>query len=114
MDVLLDSEQIEIAALAREFLSEQLGPERAHAVADGQAPVGGAELRLAAELGWFGLGLPEDRGGAGYGLIEEIAVFREIGYTLAPGPWLPQVLAARTAAVAGNEELASGLLSGER
>jgi alkylation response protein AidB-like acyl-CoA dehydrogenase len=112
MDVLPDPEQIEIATLARAFLSEQLGPERAHAVADGHAAIGATELRQAAELGWFGLGLPEERGGAGYGLLEEIAVFREIGYTVSPGPWLPQVLGARIAAVAGADQLAADLLSG--
>lgn len=112
MDVLPDAEQIEIAAVAREFLTEQLGAERAHDAADGRAQVGRPELRQAAELGWFGLGLPEERGGAGYGLIEEIAVFREIGYTLSPGPWVPMVLGARIAVFAGAADLAAGLLSG--
>ncbi|WP_181780397.1 acyl-CoA dehydrogenase family protein [Pseudonocardia pini] len=112
MDVLADADQAEITALAREFLTERLGPDQAHAVADGRAVVDAALLGRAAELGWFGLGLPESRGGAGYGLLEEIAVFREIGRAVSPGPLLPMVLAARIAVLGGADSQAEGLLSG--
>ncbi|MFM7735656.1 MAG: acyl-CoA dehydrogenase family protein, partial [Alphaproteobacteria bacterium] len=56
----------------------------------GIAPTWGA----AGELGYFGLGLPLERGGAGYGLTEEMVLFEELGRALAPGPWLGTVIAA--------------------
>jgi alkylation response protein AidB-like acyl-CoA dehydrogenase len=68
----------------------------------------------AAKLGWFALGLPEARGGAGYGLAEEMLLFVELGRSLVPGPWLGTVLAAgviadasrRAAVLAGEQRVA--------
>ncbi|WP_163506496.1 acyl-CoA dehydrogenase family protein [Fodinicola acaciae] len=45
--------------------------------------------RLAARLGWPGLALPEQHGGAGQGLVEQALVAEEIGRAAAPGPFLP-------------------------
>ena len=68
----------------------------------------------AAELGLFGLALPEAVGGAGYGLPEESLVFREVGRRLAPGPMLSTVLGARVAARAGDTALTSAIVAGEQ
>jgi alkylation response protein AidB-like acyl-CoA dehydrogenase len=66
----------------------------------------------AVELGWFGLGLPEELGGTGYGLVEEALVAKEIGRHVTPGPFVATVLAARVAAYAGSESLAGEFMSG--
>ena len=39
-----------------------------------------------AELGWLGIHLPEEHGGAGAGLSELVVVLDEIGRQVAPGP----------------------------
>ena len=62
-------------------------------------PPSGAEIdpsvwRECADLGWLSLGLAEQDGGVGYGLAEEAVLFRELGRGLAPGGFLPGVLAA--------------------
>jgi len=44
-----------------------------------------------AELGWLGVSLAEDEGGAGLGFIEEAILFEEMGYALYPGPYLSTV-----------------------
>jgi alkylation response protein AidB-like acyl-CoA dehydrogenase len=65
-----------------------------------------------AELGWLGIGLPEAAGGVGFGLTEEIMLFRELGRAVAPGPFLPGVLAARLALAAGDTGLAASIVGG--
>ena len=47
-----------------------------------------------AALGWFGIHLPEAVGGDGAGLLELAIVLEELGRVVAPGPFLPTVLAA--------------------
>ncbi|HTR69048.1 MAG TPA: acyl-CoA dehydrogenase family protein [Mycobacteriales bacterium] len=66
----------------------------------------------AVELGWFGLGLPEELGGTGYGLVEEALVAKEVGRHVTPGPLVATVLATRVAAYGGEEALAADLMSG--
>jgi alkylation response protein AidB-like acyl-CoA dehydrogenase len=61
-----------------------------------------------AELGWFGLGLPEALGGVGYGLAEEALLFREIGRHLASGPFLGTTLGARIADDADRMRILNG------
>lgn len=63
-----------------------------------------------AELGLFGMALPEDEGGAGYGLPEEIVAARELGRVLATPSLLAQIAAGH---LAGGEDR-SALVSGEK
>jgi alkylation response protein AidB-like acyl-CoA dehydrogenase len=80
MNLLPSSEQAELVAAAAAFLAKEAG--------------GGFSRELWARmggLGWFALGE------AGYGVVEEALLFRELGRALAPGPFLPQVLAAHLA-----------------
>ena len=44
------------------------------------------QWREITELGWPGLALPEEAGGAGLGMVELAVVAEEIGYALAPTP----------------------------
>jgi alkylation response protein AidB-like acyl-CoA dehydrogenase len=41
-----------------------------------------------AELGWTGVSVAEEQGGAGLGFLEEAVLAEELGRALAPGPWL--------------------------
>ncbi|MFM7141691.1 MAG: acyl-CoA dehydrogenase family protein, partial [Alphaproteobacteria bacterium] len=93
MDLMPSTDQEQIGASVRAFLGAEMPMEKVRALADdpaGIAPTWGA----AGELGYFGLGLPLERGGAGYGLTEEMVLFEELGRALAPGPWLGTVIAA--------------------
>ena len=67
----------------------------------------------AVEQGWLGLGLDESLGGVGYGVAEEVLLFRELGKACVPGPFLASVLGARLAAEAGNADLAAAIVGGE-
>jgi alkylation response protein AidB-like acyl-CoA dehydrogenase len=63
-----------------------------------------------AELGVFGLRLPEDRGGAGLGMAEAALVFEELGRALVPGPLLWSHLAADLVEGAASGDVVVGAL----
>ena len=63
-----------------------------------------------AGLGWLGLHLPEKYGGSGYGIEELVVVVEELGRHIAPGPFVPSVIASAVIATAGDEETRSRLL----
>lgn len=44
-----------------------------------------------AELGWLGVSVPEELGGAGLGFVEEAVVIEELGRVLSPQPYLATV-----------------------
>ena len=65
-----------------------------------------------ASLGWLGLHLPEERGGSGFGLPELVVVVEELGRAVAPGPFVPTVIASAVIDAAAPDEVASRLLPG--
>ena len=100
----LTPEHLELAAAVRGW-SQRHCPEavvRASAdAADGGAERYRTELAPAlAELGLFGLHLPEADGGEGFGLPELALALEELGRALLPGAFLPTVLAAAVLAEA--------------
>jgi alkylation response protein AidB-like acyl-CoA dehydrogenase/quercetin dioxygenase-like cupin family protein len=44
-----------------------------------------------AELGWLGVSVPEEQGGAGLGFLEEAVLFEELGRSLYAGPYFATV-----------------------
>jgi 3-oxochol-4-en-24-oyl-CoA dehydrogenase len=54
-------------------------------------------------LGWLGLHVPEEYGGSGFGLEELVVVVEELGRAVAPGPFVPTVIASATLAAVGGE-----------
>jgi alkylation response protein AidB-like acyl-CoA dehydrogenase len=71
-----------------------------------------ATARQMAELGWFGILVPEAHGGLGLGFAEMSVVLQELGKGLMADPLGPSVLAASVLRHAGNEALAARLLPG--
>jgi hypothetical protein len=64
------------------------------------------------QLGWFGLHLPEAHGGSGYTLEELVIVVEQLGRVVAPGPFVPTVIASALIAAAGDDDLQSARLPG--
>ena len=54
-----------------------------------------AAYRKMAQQGWIGLALPEDQGGAGFGVAEYVALCEELGAGLVPEPFIGADQAAR-------------------
>jgi alkylation response protein AidB-like acyl-CoA dehydrogenase len=68
--------------------------------------------RDVADLGWLGLHLPEEHGGSGYGIPELVVVVEEMGRAIAPGPFVPTVLASAVIDAAGDGGTKKQLLPG--
>jgi alkylation response protein AidB-like acyl-CoA dehydrogenase len=64
------------------------------------------------KLGWLGLHLPEEYGGSGFGLPELVIVAEQFGRAVAPGPFVPTVIASAVIAAAAPPDLQARLLPG--
>ncbi|MFN2526052.1 MAG: acyl-CoA dehydrogenase family protein [Actinomycetota bacterium] len=102
MDFAFSEEQEMLRASARQFLAEKLPLERVAEIADGDAGWDSETWRATGELGWIGLSVPEERGGAGMTFLDEAVLFEELGYALYPGPYLATVAVALPLLAAGD------------
>jgi alkylation response protein AidB-like acyl-CoA dehydrogenase len=87
-------EQEALRTEARRWLEEHYPPERIAELADSDAgwdPASWAEL---AELGWLGVSVVEEEGGAGLGFLEEAVLLEELGRALYPGPYFSTIVLA--------------------
>jgi alkylation response protein AidB-like acyl-CoA dehydrogenase len=66
-----------------------------------------------ANLGCFGLGMPEVLGGVGATVAEEMLVFREFGRFLLSPTFLSTAIAAHIAGLCGKQEIATRLIAGD-
>ena len=85
------------------------GPRPARGADRGAARRSGRRSRAS---GWLGLHLPEEHGGSGYGLEELVVVVEELGRAVAPGPFVPTVIASAILAAAGDDATKAALLPG--
>lgn len=101
----------ELATVARSFLAANKARAAARAVLEAaeDRPPFWSEL---AELGWLGLHIDEEFGGSGSGFPELVVVVEELGRAVAPGPFVPTVIASSVPAAAGDEAQQARLLPG--
>jgi len=105
MSLALTEEQELLRTTAREFIAEHAPVKELRRLRDTNDPVGfSRELwKQMAELGWAGIVLPEDLGGADLGYAELGLVLEECGRTLAATPLVSTVLlGANALLLAGN------------
>jgi alkylation response protein AidB-like acyl-CoA dehydrogenase len=89
---------------ARKFLSEQCPPKAVRTVLDGKAAYDKALWKGLAEMGFLGIAIPEQFGGAGAGHLELCVIAEEMGRALAPVPFSSTVyLAAEALMLAGSD-----------
>src|SRR5712691_1345645 len=123
MSLGLAPEHLELVDAVRGWTSRHCDPTVIRAAADGAdsgAAVYARELRPAlAELGLFGLHLPEADGGQGFGVAELAVAVEQLGRALLPGAFLPTVLASTVLGECGQRssaaliaKLADGSLTG--
>ncbi len=104
MDFSLSEEQQEIAALARRILEDEVSEEVLRASEAGEVRFDLSTWEALADAGLLGIGLPEDAGGGGYGIVEQCLVLEEVGRTVAPVPVAAStVLGAAPIAVFGDD-----------
>ncbi|MGY3620516.1 acyl-CoA dehydrogenase family protein [Bradyrhizobium sp. USDA 10063] len=97
-------EQKQMRDEARKFLSEQCPPKAVRTVLDGKAVYDKNLWKGLAEMGFLGVAIPEQFGGAGAGHLELCVIAEEMGRALAPVPFSSTVyLAAEALMLAGSD-----------
>ena len=94
MDFAFSDEQEQLRREARTFLADRYPFERVAELADGDEGWEPSSWQELAGLGWIGVSVPEDAGGAGLGFLEEAVLFEELGRALYPGPYFSTVALA--------------------
>ncbi|GGT56238.1 acyl-CoA dehydrogenase [Actinomadura citrea] len=112
MTIGLTEEHRDLRDAVRAFASRQVTPAAVRAAVDAEREQAPAFWDDLAAQGLLGLHLPEGAGGAGYGLVELAVVLEELGRAVAPGPFLPTVLASAVLDRAGHTEHLPSLADG--
>ena len=94
MDFELSQDQVALQEAVRAFGESRCSSETLHGLAEAGGPTRQLWQELA-EMGVFGLCVPEEQGGAGLGWVEAMVVFEELGRSLVPGPLAATFLAAQ-------------------
>jgi alkylation response protein AidB-like acyl-CoA dehydrogenase len=111
MDVHLSDDQILLQETTREFLKAECPIERVRAFMQDPGDPGGALWDQMAALGWIGLSLPQEYGGAGLDLLSLSLVCLVMGRVLLPEPYLSTVAqGAHAVTLAGSDEQKRRLL----
>src|SRR5918997_5973895 len=111
MDFAFSEEQNMLREQARSFFADKSNHDRVAELALADEGWDASLWPQIAELGWIGLSVPEDKGGAGFGFLEEAVLFEEMGYALYPGPYFATVGLALPALV--DDESLEKVISGE-
>jgi len=109
-------DQHAIRRTAKDLLADRFKLERVreHAEAGSWDEAAWSEL---CELGWPGIFIDEEYGGQGLGIVELAIIMEELGYALAPLPFLSNAAAGLVMQAGGSEEQKArwlpGIASGE-
>jgi alkylation response protein AidB-like acyl-CoA dehydrogenase len=118
MNFSLTDDQEAIKRTAHEFLAARYKPEEVRRLAtEEERGFTDDQWAQIVDLGWPGLVVSEDDGGLGLGMVELAIVQEELGYALAPTPFLSDVSAALLLAGASDdvrEQWLKPLASGEK
>src|SRR5258708_35293192 len=112
MGIALTDDHRELAEVARAFLTSQKARWAARSLLDASDEPRPPFWQNLVELGWLGLHVDEEHGGSGYGLPELVVVIEELGRAVAPGPFVPTVIASAVIAKEGTAEQKARLLPG--
>jgi alkylation response protein AidB-like acyl-CoA dehydrogenase len=112
MGIALTDDHRELADVARGFLTTQKARWAARSLLDAPDEARPPFWHDLVELGWLGLHVDEEYGGSGYGLPELVVVIDELGRAVAPGPFVPTVIASAVIAKDGSADQRARLLPG--
>ncbi|MCP4002817.1 MAG: acyl-CoA dehydrogenase [bacterium] len=112
MSIALGEEHRELARVARAFLNSHEARAESRALLEEPGERLPSFWKEMAELGWMGLHIDEALGGQGFGLPELSIVLEELGFAMAPGPFLPTTLAAALLGECGSESARGAFLPG--
>jgi alkylation response protein AidB-like acyl-CoA dehydrogenase len=87
MNFAFSDEQELLRSTVREFLARECPMDRVRSLME-QSAHDAALWQMMAELGWSGLLIPEEHGGAGLGMVDLVPLLEETGRALVPCPLL--------------------------
>jgi alkylation response protein AidB-like acyl-CoA dehydrogenase len=109
-------DQQAIKRTAKDMLAERFKLEKVRELAEAGEYHDEAWKEMC-ELGWAGIFIDEQHGGQGLGLVELVILCEELGYVLAPVPFLSNAAAGLAIQCAGSDEQKQkwlpGIASGE-
>ncbi|MFD6130419.1 acyl-CoA dehydrogenase [Streptomyces diastaticus] len=112
MTIGLTQEHRDLRDAVRAFATRHITEDVLRAAADAGKETLPEYFGGLAEQGLLGLHLPEEAGGAGYGLVELAVVTEELGRAMAPGPFLPTTLASAVLHAGGHRTHLAALAAG--
>jgi len=95
-------EQEQIRATARDFLAKECSSAFVRQMMEDERGDSAAFWSKMAGLGWMGLIVPEEYGGAGLGYVDLVVVLEEMGRVVAPGPFFSSVLLGGVTIIEGG------------
>jgi alkylation response protein AidB-like acyl-CoA dehydrogenase len=109
-------DQQAIKRTAKDMLAERFKLERVRELAEAGEYHDDAWKEMC-ELGWAGIFIDEEHGGQGLGLVELVILCEELGYALAPVPFLSNAAAGLAIRAGGSDDQKQkwlpGIASGE-
>jgi alkylation response protein AidB-like acyl-CoA dehydrogenase len=105
-------DQRAIKETARDLLASRFKLERLRQLAESKTYADDAWSEVS-ELGWPGIFISEENGGQGLGVLELVILLEELGYVLAPLPFLSNAAAGLVLQETGATERLAGVASGE-
>jgi alkylation response protein AidB-like acyl-CoA dehydrogenase len=104
MDLGLTEEQELLKNSARDFLEKEVPEAYVRQMEEDETGYSPEVWKKTADLGWQGLIIPENYGGAGFGFLDLVVLLEEFGRALVPGPFIPTMIAATAIIDGGSEE----------
>ncbi|MEV6162210.1 acyl-CoA dehydrogenase [Streptomyces sp. NPDC052052] len=112
MTIGLTQEHRDLRDAVRAFANRHITEDTLRSAADADKETLPGHWSGLAAQGLLGLHLPEEAGGAGYGLVELAVVTEELGRAVAPGPFVPTTLASAVLHAAGHRTYLAPLAAG--
>src|SRR6267143_1284619 len=104
MDFGFSEEQEMLRKSARDFLAKESPMTYVRQMMEDDRGFTDAQWKKMAELGWMGLILPEQYGGAGLDFVDMVVVLEEMGRVVLPGPFFSTVILGGVALLEGGSE----------
>jgi alkylation response protein AidB-like acyl-CoA dehydrogenase len=111
MNFAFSDEQEELRRLARKWLSDKSPSPVVRSLMETESGFDQAMWAEMAQMGWQGMAIPEEYGGAGFGQLELAVLFEEMGRALLPAPFFSTVALGSAAILeAGSDKQKHDLL----
>jgi alkylation response protein AidB-like acyl-CoA dehydrogenase len=105
MDMKLSEEQSQLRDSARKFMEEACTGDFIRSIEEGDVGYSPEMWEQMAELGWLGIGLPDDCGGLEMSHVDMVVLAKELGRQICPSPFMTSVvLSAEAIARGGSPE----------